>query len=343
MRKLFLFATMVALLNFSCGNNNEETKDLGGGEKASLTIKLAGSSKAEARAIGPVTQAEENAIHGYIVYVFYNDVLEKRTELIPVDQLNPDYTYTLNGLTTGTKKIVVIANPVNTPLLSVGDSYSRFSEAGFNTNLDDQATLTNGLIMTGEATTTLAAAPAANAVTVPVTRIVAKIKLGTITVTPAVGTQASLLTITGLAIMDAPSISSLGLPSIITTPPLYGGLLGGINVTPENFRTHLFEPITWTVGTQDYEDRFFYVFADQLNEPNYPTYMTLQGTYNGNPSYFVFAINHILRNTEHTVNITLRRLGSGSPGPDIPSDPTTLEVTIVPQDWAVQLPQNVEW
>jgi hypothetical protein len=59
--------------------------------------------------------------------------------------------------------------------------------------------------------------------------------------------------------------------------------------------------------------------------------------------YFPFRLPAIARNTQHTVDITLRRLGTGSPDPEIPSDPATLTVTITPQNWIVVPTQEVEW
>ena len=70
--------------------------------------------------------------------------------------------------------------------------------------------------------------------------------------------------------------------------------------------------------------------------------MALEGTYNGVTMYYPFRLPAIARNTEHTINITLRRLGTGSPDPELPSDPTTLIVTITPADWVVVPTQNVD-
>lgn len=326
MRKLILFASIVALLCSSC-SKNEDTKSSDKTEKASMTIKIVGD-ETPSRAVGTPTQTEENAILGYKVYVFYNGVLEKITPLI-----TSGLTYTLDGLTTGAKHIVVVANPTATmPNFFVGDPYSKFATAAFDVNLDYQSTRTNGLIMTGEVDVTLAAAPATNSVNIPVKRIVAKIKLGTITLDPVNGLDVGLFSLQGVAIMDAPSLSSLGIPTIVTTPPLYGGLEGTYVTTP-NRRDYLFEGISLL----DHDDRYFYVFADNA------TMLTLVGTYNGAVGYFVFKIDPIYRNTQHTLNITLKRLGSGSPSPDVPSDPTTLDVTIIPENWQVMPTQYVEW
>jgi len=43
------------------------------------------------------------------------------------------------------------------------------------------------------------------------------------------------------------------------------------------------------------------------------------------------------------VNVTLKRLGSGSDNPEVPADPASLTVTVEPQEWATDLIQNVEW
>lgn len=325
MKKLLFLSSIVVFLSLSC-SKKEDTSGMGETQKASMTISIVGNN--QLRAVGNPTQIDENTIYGYRVYVFYNDVLEKITPLITGGGL----TQTLQGLTTGVKKVVVVANPSpSMPDFYVGDPYSKFAEASFNVNLDGQSTRTNGLIMTGEANVTLAASPAINAVTIPVSRIVAKIKLGSITLEPVAGINPNLFVLEGVAIMDAPSLSSLGLPNIVTTPPLYGGLDGGLHV--DFVRSHLFE----TISLADHDNRYFYVFADDA------TMLTLVATYNSVRGYFVFKIDPIRRNTQHTLNITLKRLGSGSPSPDEPSDPTTLDVTIVPEDWEIMPTQYVSW
>lgn len=325
MRKLVFFVS-IAILSFASCSQKEDMQNPDETQIASMTIKIVGDN--QTRAVGNPTQTEENTIYGYKVYVFYNGVLEKVTPLI-----TSGLTQTLQGLTTGAKKVVVVANPaLSMPDFFVGDPYSKFAEEAFNVNLENQSTRSNGLIMTGQVDVILAEAPATNAVTIPVSRIVAKIKLGTITLDPVVGVLPELFSLQGVAIMDAPSFSSLGLPSIVTTPPLYGGLEGAY-VTGDAVKTWLFEEI----ALDDHDNRYFYVFADDA------TMLTLVGTYNGTRGYFVFKIDPINRNTQHTLNITLKRLGSGSPSPDIPSDPTTMDVTIVPENWQVIPTQYVIW
>lgn len=51
----------------------------------------------------------------------------------------------------------------------------------------------------------------------------------------------------------------------------------------------------------------------------------------------------IRRNSVYVVNVTLKRLGSGSDNPEVPADPASLTVTVEPQEWATDLIQNVEW
>lgn len=43
------------------------------------------------------------------------------------------------------------------------------------------------------------------------------------------------------------------------------------------------------------------------------------------------------------INVTLKKLGSGSSDPEVPADPASLTVTVEPQAWETDLIQNVEW
>lgn len=336
MKRFFLLTSIVALLCSACSNNDDENST-GSKTKASLIVTLSGTGGTSARNVGAPTQAEENTIHSFTVYIFANNRLEKTETSTTLSGLS----LLIEDLTTGAKKVVVVANaPASFPDLVEGDPYTKLAEVTSYIDLDDQtSSLNNGLVMSGESDATLQSITVGtNSITIPISRVVAKIKLGEITIEPAVGVNPALFTLTGVAIIKAKSLSSVGIPSVITTTPFYSGI-EGMTVQSPNIRSYLYE----TISSTDFDERFFYVFANANSDEDNGTLLTLEGTYDGEVMYFPFRLPAITRNTQHTLDITLRRLGTGSPDPEVPSDPATLTVTITPQDWVVVPTQSVEW
>lgn len=335
MKKIFIpFLMLMGVLSTSCKKDSAEAPEAQV-PQTTLTLTLGGSTKA----VGIPTLAAENTILTFNVYVFKNNLLER------VATFTTGLTQTISDLTTGQKTIAVLANlPSSFPTFNVGDPYSRFAEASALIELESQRNLNNGLLMRGEESMTLLAAPALNQLRVNVSRIVAKIKLGTITLDPVAGHTGTFL-LEKVLVTKAKSLSSVGLPSVITSGPFLGGA-SGQTVAASEVRSWLAEPITMA----DHANRFFYVFANN-NVTGNATLLTLVGTYNGVRAFFPFRINDdatgtgdfIRPNTEHTVNITIKRPGAGSADPERPSDPADLEVTVVAQDWEVVPTQNVEW
>ncbi|MBD8347898.1 fimbrial protein [Dysgonomonas sp. HGC4] len=338
MKRLFFLTSIVALLCSACSNNDDEVTPEKGA-KASLTITLTGTGAEgnSTRLVGTPTQVDENEVHSFTVYIFANNRLEKSetsTTLLGLSLF-------IDELTTGVKRIVVVANKPSTfPVFEEGDPYSKFAEVSSHINLDYQTTaLNNGLIMTGETDATLQSiAVGTNNITIPISRIVAKIKLGTVTIDPAAGVNPALFELTGVAIIKAKSLSSVGVPSIVTSQPFYSGI-EGIAVHGINIKSYLYEPITLA----DHTNRYFYVFANDSGNDDDATLVTLEGTYDNKIMYYPFRLPAIARNTQHTVDVTLRRLGTGSPDPETPSDPATLTVVVTPVDWIVVPTLSVEW
>ncbi|MEN9917641.1 MAG: hypothetical protein RL662_77 [Bacteroidota bacterium] len=332
MKQLFFLASIISLLFTACSNNDNTSPDSG---KAKLSVRLTGQNTAgvSTRSEGAPTQLEENKITSFKVYIFYNNRLEQSATSATGAEL------LIEDLTTGSKKVVVIANAATYPNLSEGDPYDNLALPANNIDLGEQQTLDDGLVMTGEINTVLQSESlGTNERTIPVTRIVAKLKLGTITVEPAIGTDIAKFVLSGVAVIKGRGKSSFGIPSVITTVPLYSGITG-LEVQGVNVKSYLYENIT----IAEHTNRYFYVFENNSTNDDESTLLTLEATYNGELMYFPFRVKDIRHNTEYTINVTLRRIGSGSPDPEIPSDPATLTVTIVPQDWVVAPVQNVEW
>lgn len=337
------------LLNVSCSKEGELSNDNEGIElrTASLSVTISGKessnigkSKTETRALGTPTQAEENKIFNYSIYVFYpNGTLEK-VETLSGGTLTKNVT----GLTAGAKQVVILANvPTGFPTIT---NYNDLATAMFNLDTQEASNLsTTGLAMSGEATTTLASGNA-NTLTVPVSRIVAKIKLGGITINAAPGHDPSKFDLVAVHIMKVKANTTMGVPTVVTDNTYYGGMMGLISSTNKTY-------LTESISTGN-ENCYFYVFPND-NSSNNATLFVIEGKYNNVTNYFSFRINEntitpgdgtgefIKRNTVHTINVVLKKLGGGTTDPEQPSDPTSLDVTIVPEDWKVIPDQNVEW
>lgn len=336
-----------ALLAVSCSESREEK--VVSGETASLTVML-GGQEVRGRAVAPTDDTEsealkkaENAVKNVTVFVFNaNGTLDKRQTFAP-----SSLSETITGLIAGTKKVVVVVNVPDGITFPDGIGYGWFADMKNVLDLDTQSPETNGLFMSGEDEVTLSA-NATTTKTIPVSRVVAKVRLGSVTLDPDAGHDPEKFALSRVVIMKARGSVTMGLPSVVYTPNLFYGGMAGDKSTVKEY-------LSETISTSDYANRYFYVFPSD-NEDENTTLITLVGTYDGQIAYFPFRINDkvgsegatsdgtfIRRNNVYTVNVTLKRLGSGSNNPEVSADPASLTVTVEPQEWETEFVQNVEW
>lgn len=325
---LFLMAT-IAFMLVGC-SKNEKADELTG-EPASITISLKGNSS-ETKATGTPTQAQENTINNFTVFVYNGNLLEKSKAFTS----SPALTQTITGLRTGAKKVVVIANIPTGYDIATDSSYTSLATDLFD--LGTQTSSTN-LTMSGETTVTLSTGT--NSASINVSRIVAKVQLGTVALASplAPGQDGTKFNLTNVYIMKAKGDASIGIPSVTTGTNFYGGVLGTVSTTQKSY---LAESRTIAAGQDN--TRYFYVFPND-NATGNGTLLTLAGTYDGVTTYFPFRINNgtMARNTYYVINVTIKRPGSGSTDPEVPVDPATLDITVIPVDWILAPVQNVEW
>ncbi len=331
--KTFFFALLGSVILFAAGCSNEEQELNPTNDPASISVKLTGE-ELKTRATTPASP-EENALKNYTIYVFHNSgVLE-----------DAGTSLTMNNLTTGTKKIAVVANaPAGFPSNAI-NNYNDFENEIFALDSQTPATVvTDGLTMSGVISATLNAG--SNNLTIPVARVVAKIQLGTITITPDTGHDINKFNLTAVHIMKAKSESTVGLPTVTTSGDLYGG----VNTTGivSEYRSFLTGN-----AAEGSNSTYFYVFPNGGGDD--ATLMTLEGTYDGVKTYFPFIINdgtgntgdgsgnYINRNTFHKVNVTLKKLGAGVDNPETLVDPSAITVLIQAQEWETVPEQSVEW
>ena len=367
MKKIF-FVALAAMIFAATGCKNESGND--GGQPASIKITLAsGYAKAGSRAQDAVTETVENQVNNFSVLVFSGGLLEK-LESYTLSNQTTDFTQTVNGLTTGLKRVVVVANvPTGHTILSyaAGTPYTTFAAADIDLDTQEPAQRpTNGLLMSGEITPTLAAGTN-GPLTVPIHRAVARIELGTINyaIEDVATWDVDLFEITSVMIQKAKSLSPVVAGDLqgLTKIPFYGGLATGgsspATITQAE-KTYLRE--TANINDEGAENpHYFYVFPNNENMVNVgtegapvnvegSTLFVIEATYNGVQTFFPVRINSndadgfekINRNTRYVLNITFKTLQGGG-NPDVPLDPATLEVTIVPQGWQGPVTQNVEF
>lgn len=352
MRTTSKFFTGMLALAFFGACSNDEVNEVSNGEKASITITLKGENLSS-RAVGnnSGTETDEQKIVNYKVYVFnYNSgVLEKEADgtvedgaagMTQIDELNA----------AGTKRVVVAANlPEGFPTIS---NYSDFETKTFDLGLQNPANLaTTGLVMSGESPELTLTSGKPVPVAISIRRVVAKIELGTITVIPEAG-HTEPFTLTHVSIQKAKSQATIGPSEILSETPFYGGIIGSESSVPAS-DNYLLDAIAGEQldGTAREFDNFFYVFPN--DETGAETLLTISGTYKGAITHFPFRINGIAdgtadgtlikRNTRYILNVTLKKLGSGTTDPDVPGDPAAVEVTVTAQGWEGPLVQNVEW
>ena len=300
------------------------------------------------KAVAPPEDADElekaeNTVKNATVFVFNaNGTLDKRQTLAA-----PSLSATISGLLAGEKRVVVVANVPSSVTFPDGINYSWFADAGNVIDLDTQSPETNGLFMSGEDMVTLTANSTA-AKTISISRIAAKIKLGTVTISPDPGHDPDKFVLNKVIVMKARGSAMMGLPSAAYTPDVFYGGMAGDKSTVKAY-------LSETISASDYSNRYFYVLPSDNDDGN-TTLITLAGTYDGQPAYFPFRINDkagtgeassdgtfIRRNYVYTVNVKLKRLGGGSSNPEVPADPASLDITVEPQDWTAELVQDVEW
>ncbi|WP_280745169.1 MULTISPECIES: fimbrial protein [unclassified Parabacteroides] len=344
MRKNFLFFALLAnVLLFAVSCSSSENEIIQTEEKASISIKLEGQDLGTRATTAALP--EENAVKNVSVYVFFsNGLLESSvtTSTIPANN-----EIAVDDLTTGGKKIAVVVNAPagfpTSPILEYSDLEGELID------LDTQTTSTigtNGLLMSGETTHTLTTG--ANTLNIPVYRVVAKIQLGSVTVAPVTG-QTGTFTLTSVHIMKAKSTATVGVPSILTSGDLYGGV-NLTSVDGKNIVSIYRDYLTKSASVSDNNTAYFYVFPNDATGTD-ATLMTLEGTYNGETVYFPFVINdshtgdgtYIVRNTFHKVNVVINKPAAGATHPEEFVDPATLTVTIEPQDWETVPEQGVKW
>lgn len=358
------------LINTSCSDDNDSHKGLEQGT-ATLTVSIA--DEPALRYVGPssTNPAVEGVISNLTVMVFNflsGDV--ERVESFPLSA--GDYTRQVTGLSTGTeKRVVVFVNVPDGVDFTTITTYDQLNTNLITLDSQNSADLaTTGLLMSGETTNALILSPTeANAVTIPVSRRVAKIVLQSLIIQPDIPADLPIFTLTGVSVQKArltgTPLGGLVNPTGEAVTNYAGGIASPAGATT-NFnliRDYLLNPLTlpagYTAGTDviasENQERYFYVLPNNGVDGN-PTMLVLAGTFGTipEPAYYPFVINgttgqgnsdgnFIESNKIYAISATLRRINLPSEDPNVLPTDVVLDVTITPQNWTTRINQPVEW
>ena len=351
MKKIYFIAlSALVLLAVGCNKNDEITLPT---QKSAIKVSIQNETPSS-RAVGSPTTDVEKTVKSFTIYVFNNStgVLEKSQ--IFTNGLQGE----ISGLSMASqKKVVVLVNqPANFPSIQ---EYEDLLDASTRIELDSQVPGNfddKGLFMSGEHETPVSLNKETVSVTIKVKRIVAKVRLGSLTVTPDAGLSLDDFTLTGVSIQKARDKA-----------PVFGGVptvgfnyVGGIDKNGAVSKPFLHEyyslPDEYAPGTNLNPQVYFYVFPND-NTDNEATLMTIYGQYNGGKVYFPFYINDkasgsgenasdgtwIQSNKIYTLNVTLKKLGSGGEDPNVPNEQVSMDVEVDIVDWEGELIQDIEW
>lgn len=339
---VWICMALVAMFAVSCSND-----EMNGGNPQNGDVELSIQIKSDqinSRAIGTPAENSESAIKNAGVYIFDESSSLENFSHFTFSGVDDDVT--IAGLTKGPKKIVVLTNlgiRDNYPATGADISYDdlkagmlEWSKLPQNLEkLDEQ-----GLPMSKSITQVLQ--PGLNTVSVTLTRLVAKVRLGSVTIdnageyTPADVKQVGIMNaLSSVGIVDASAPDS---PSLIDGFAINGSATAGLS---ENY----------TEG----QNHFFYVLPYKSADETTATMLTLVSEA-GNPlnkKYFSFAINpktegedvtySIVRNTVYTLNVRLKYHETGTEEPGEITDDVSVSVTLDVEDWSNAPDQNVIW
>lgn len=369
-RKYFSMLLLSAAMVFaSCSDNNENENGLEGGT-ASLKISIKGQSATRYVGGSTTNPTAETVVSNFTVFVFNSASgdLETSKKFVVTDA---NYTRTIDGLSTGTKKRIVAF--VNVPQTLDLGFVSTYSQLDANLITLDSQNVTNldqiGLFMSGEADGVSLTSATTTTITIPVTRRVAKVILKSLKIDAEPDVMAKFQ-LSGVSIQRARicgvPIGAYIAPTTSDVNENYaGGIAGPADATP-NFNVvekYLLEAITipdnyqrnTEIITDETQERYFYVMPNNGSN-NFPTLLTLAGQYGSitEDVYYPFVINgdasqpgtdgnYIESNKKYALSVVIRNPDKPSENPNLVPANGTLEVVIEPKDWEIQINQSVEW
>lgn len=371
-QKLF-FVVLGALLLSSCDRDVVVQDSI----PAKLTLSITGTNvDTRSSALPLPSQAEENTVNRVTIGLFKSsgaiDVI-KEILLADLTTINASaYQTTIQGSIIGTESgardIIVVANAPANYFAGLTTKFAFINKALSLTQVR------NNLPMSGTGTTTLIANQTVGPVTVPISRMVARVDLVSLSSAFDPAGQYANASFVADEIFMYNAMSTSTVDCATTLFPKDGWLQTPIPTPPILYDASLRDPINqpFTGSTAYSTKHYFYTFANLFmanlgNATNIggpfdvATRLVISGMFKTNPSdseervYYPVIINRLLppaipadplgigvkRNTIYQITATIKSKGGVTPLTII--DPAYLGVKIEVLDWALIVPQNAEF
>ncbi|MCD7975881.1 MAG: hypothetical protein LUG51_01515 [Tannerellaceae bacterium] len=355
--KHYLLSGLIALGLGMTSCSKDDVNELAGEGEGSMAITLEGSSST--RAIGPVDDVTDSKIHDFYVYVFAwnSGALEKAVK----GDIAKSETVITGLKTNTTKRVVVLTNLGETYPADI-TNYADFDKATKYLNLDKQTpelAKTNGYIMSGVSDNQITLTKDQTVKTgITLKRVVAKVSLGSITVSPEEGTEIDDFKITGVSVQRVAPDLTLSPVASHYVKGSGGYHYGGFESDDDELeiKSYLADDIIMEdalVANRKYDfNNYFLVFPNKADE-SICTLLTIRGELDGETLYYPIKVNYkagevntdgmlIEHNKHYQLNVTLKNIKDGVTDPELPGEDANLQVTVTLEPWDT-LVQNEVW
>ncbi len=364
MKNLFKFAlAAVVLLGMtSCSDEESKTPPPGGGD-GKISIRIAGTPGTRiAPGDSEVIAENESKVTSYTVYVF--DYSSGNLERSVTG--DPDHVTLIEGLSTATTKRVFVVANFNPGTVT---NYSTLVNTARNGSLmgAEAEVASVGMVMVGESASAVTLSSTATTdVTVNLKRLLAKVTLGTITLSDESGLDPAKFVLQGVSIQRVATYANFsgGTFNPAQVQQWIGGKIGPVSAIANMEYANAISLSSPVINVPSAPFNNYFYVPENDSPTTSPTVITLQGTYDGTPYYYPIAINSVIDNVggastdgtliksnhQYRVNITIKNPignpGEGStdpePDPDTPIEAADLEVTIIVDPWELEIVQNTE-
>lgn len=303
------------------------------------------------------TQAADNTVGSIMIFVF-------NTSTQNVDQIKiatpAEVTAKQVGVSasSGTRDIYVVVNYPSSAQTALSNVTSVATLKAIYADLKNENE-GNFCMIGKQLNQAIAAAPAANNITVVVSRLVARVTLANITSTFSGGLLSGGISIDSVYIINATGTKSYGDSSIVVSPAtIYNRTQSGMtfplydNYTVPAIVTNL-TPYTTTVLNGNH----YYVYANAANTYAGATKLVITGLLNGVRTYYPIAINvagngytptgtpGIAANSQYSITVTLKGYGNPATDPGYLNQiqSSTATITVTPANWHTVINQSVNF
>ncbi len=352
MKKLLFALAALAFLASCSKENSPAAGEVHEGEIARINLNIVRSQDISTKASGSAhgVQNDDNTVKTLEVFIFSSDnTLDTYKKF---DNVGSSLTGLQVTARTGLKKIYVIANShVSswagvTTLAEFGKKVSDLKSEGLKS-----------FTMTGSVNTEV---KSSSNVTIPVSRLVGRVKLGSLKTafagTPYAGKTLSNVKIYLTNVYGSKTFVSGADPAsplVLNANALIASDTSGFSIGAA-----IAEVFSGTVGDAgDTKQHYFYCYENLLEAETSSkkfTRLVIQGDLEGSTYYYPIQINRdnygyapanghkgVKRNTSYTYNVVINRPGSSSPSEDISSGTVSLSVSV--ENWTNAADANINF